>query len=338
MSMERYSRQMLFYDIGRHGQTLIGKSKVAVIGVGALGTVIANNLARAGVGYIRLVDRDYVELSNLQRQTLFDEQDFNERLPKSAAAARHLKRVNSEIRLDPVVADVNPSNVENLISDVDLVLDGTDNFETRFLLNDACVKNNIPWIYGAALGSCGTTMNIIPGQTPCIRCFIRDIPSPGKVQTCSSTGVLNMITGIVGCYESAEALKFITGSSSLSTKMLYIDIWRNSFETINLERDTGCPVCSENTYEFLNSQVRSYTTKLCGSNSFQIVPHQTGSIDFAEIAGKMKKLGDVEYNNFLLKFYGEPFEITLFPDGRAIIKNVDDENVAKSIYSEYLGI
>ncbi|MBA1334541.1 MAG: Molybdopterin-synthase adenylyltransferase [Firmicutes bacterium] len=338
MSLERYSRQMLFYDIGQHGQTLIGKAKVAIIGVGALGTVIANNLARAGVGYIRLVDRDYVELSNLQRQTLFDEQDFNERLPKSAAAARHLKRVNSEIHVDPVVTDVNPSNVESLISDVDLVMDGTDNFETRFLINDACVKNSIPWIYGAALGSCGTTMNIIPGQTPCIRCFIRDIPSPGKVQTCSSAGVLNMITGIVGCYESVEALKFITGSPDLNTKMLYIDIWKNSFEAIKLERDTGCPVCSGNTYEFLDSQVRSYTTKLCGSNSVQIVPHKTGRINFEEIADRMKKLGKVEYNSFLLKFYAGSFELTLFPDGRAIIKNVDDENVAKSIYSEYLGI
>lgn len=237
---ERYARQMIFKGIGEEGQHRLSQAKVAIIGMGALGTVLANNLVRAGVGHIRLVDRDYVELSNLQRQTIYSEADAQERLPKAVAATQYLKKVNSEIVLEPIIKDVNPLNVENIIAGCHLVLDGTDNLETRFLLNDASLKNNIPWIYGGALGSHGMTMNIIPGETACLRCFLRGLGQRTQ-ETCATTGVLNMLTGIIACYESAEALKILIGSPQVRKNILYLDIWNNEFMEIDIEPQEECP-------------------------------------------------------------------------------------------------
>lgn len=335
---DRYSRQILFHGIGSEGQQKIANSKVLVVGMGALGTVIANSLCRAGVGYLRLVDRDYVELSNLQRQTIYDEQDVENNLPKAAAAVRHLQKVNSEIVLEPVVSDVNSGNIEYLIDGMDLILDGTDNFETRFLINDACIKHNIPWIYGGAIGSTGMSMNIIPGKTACFRCLVSEPRTPSSSPTCSSMGVLGMLTGIIGCLESAEALKILIGSSKICTNLCVVDIWENTINYINIPKSPECPTCGQGCYDFLNSMKGSYTSSLCGRDSIQVIPSKMGNMDFPALSNKLSPLGSVKYNQYILNFAVNNIEITLFKDGRAIIKNVKDEGAAKSVYSEYIGL
>lgn len=335
---ERYSRQIVFKGIGEEGQEKLGRSRVVVIGMGALGTVIANNLCRAGVGYLRLVDRDYVEISNLQRQAIYNEQDVRENLPKAVAAVEHLQKVNSEITLDPVVSDVNSSNIEQLIEGVDLVLDGTDNLETRFLINEACHKHRLPWIYGAALMSYGMTMNIIPGVTPCLRCIYKSIPAPGSRPTCSSAGVLSMITGIIGCLEASEALKILTGSPGVRKNLFMIDVWDSTSHYVEIEIAPECPTCGQSRYDFLGNLQGSYTTSLCGRDSVQVIPAGTGEVDFNALSEKLRSLGTVKHNRFILNFTVGKLEISLFKDGRAIIKNVKDENAAKSVYSEYIGL
>ena len=334
--MNRYARQSIFRHIGEAGQQKILGAKVAIIGMGALGTVSANNLCRAGVGYIRMVDRDYVELTNLQRQILYNEDDATQRIPKAVAAAGHLSRVNSEITLEPVVADVNASNIENLIGDVDLVLDATDNWEIRLLINEACHKNSIPWIYCGALGAQGMTMNIMPGG-PCLRCFVPGSPG-GSSESCSTTGVLNMITNAIASVQTAEAIKILIGSEYISKKLLTMDLWTNYIKHIAVEQDVNCPVCGQGKYEFLGKTTGSYTTNICGSNSVQVVPANPTKPDFSVLAGRLRKIGEVKFNQFTLVFSGDKYEITLFADGRAMIKNAVDEASAKSIYTEYIGI
>lgn len=337
MISERYSRQIIMNEIGEAGQELLQKSRAAIIGMGALGTVIANNLARAGVGYLRLIDRDYVDLSNLQRQLLFSESDIKDNLPKAVAAARHLEQINSEIIIEPVVNDVNNRNIEQFLENIDLVLDGTDNFETRFLINDACIKKNTPWIYGSALGGYGMTMNIIPGITACFRCLIRTFPSPGNLPTCSTVGVLNMIIGIIGCYQSGEALKILIKSPSVNRKFLVIDLWRNMTDYLDIPQDKKCLTCVRHEYEFLQENLNPTISNLCGSNSIQIMPAIPGKVELSELGESLGKIGTVTYNRFLLKFINAETEFTLFPDGRAIIKNVQDAQTAKSIYAKYIG-
>jgi adenylyltransferase/sulfurtransferase len=336
---ERYSRQIVFPGIGEEGQKKLSSSKVAVIGTGALGTVIANNLCRAGVGYMRLVDRDYVEISNLQRQSIYDEEDVRENLPKAVAAVNHLQKVNSEITLEPVVSDVNARSIEKLIENVDLVLDGTDNLETRFLINEACHKHHLPWIYGGALQSYGMTMNILPGDdTPCFRCMYTGMPASGSQPTCSSAGVLNMITGVIGCMESAEAVKILTGSPEVNKQLFMIDVWENTARYLEVQKAPECPTCGQGHYDFLDNLKGSYTTSLCGRDSVQVIPARTGDVDFTALSERLKQLGSVKYNRFILNFTVGKLEISLFKDGRAIIKNVKDANMAKSVYSEYIGL
>lgn len=335
---ERYSRQIAFKGVGEEGQEKLSKARVLIVGAGALGSVIANNLCRAGVGFLRLVDRDYVELSNLQRQVIYNEQDVKENLPKAVAAVNHLQKVNSDITLEPVVCDVNGGNIEKLMEGIDLVLDGTDNMETRLLVNDACQKLQIPWVYGGALMSYGMSMNIIPGETACFRCFNPNIPPPGSMPTCSSAGVLSMITGIIACIESTEALKILTGSPEVRKNLFVIDIWNNSADYVEIAKNPECPTCGQKQYEFLESMKGSYTAKLCGRDSVQVVPAHAGEVDLKAVAEKLKNLGTVKVNPFLLKFTAENIEISLFKDGRAIIKSAKDENMAKSIYAEYIGL
>jgi molybdopterin/thiamine biosynthesis adenylyltransferase len=251
---ERYARQMAFQGIGDEGQEKLKAAKVLIVGMGALGSVIANNLCRAGVGLLRFVDRDYVELSNLQRQVIYNEQDVKDNLPKAIAAAKHLEKVNSTITLEPIVSDVNSGNVEKLLEDIDLVLDGTDNMETRLLVNDACQKHQVPWIYGGALMSYGMSMNIIPGETACFRCFNPNIPPVGSMPTCSSAGVLSMITGIVACIESTEALKILTGSSEVRKTLFVIDVWNNSAQYVEIAKRPECPSCGKKQYDFLETR------------------------------------------------------------------------------------
>ncbi len=264
MDLSRYARQTIFQRIGPEGQRKLLSSRVAVVGLGALGSVIANNLCRAGVGFIRLIDRDKIELSNLQRQTIFDERDAREHTPKAMAAYEHLIRVNSEISLEPVVTEVNTANIEGLLKDVQLVLDGTDNPEVRHLINEACHKLGIPWIYGGVLGSLGTTMNILYGDGPCFRCFSPQIPAPGSYPTTSTVGVLNSITGIIGSVESAEALKILVGSPDVRRSLFIVDVWDSTAEFFEVDRNPDCPVCGKKHYELLDTLNQSHAEHIDG--------------------------------------------------------------------------
>lgn len=338
MDDSRYSRQIVYANIGAEGQQKLLNSTVAIIGLGALGTVSANNLARAGVGRIKLIDRDYVSLSNLQRQTLYNEDDVDREMPKAAAAYEHLKKVNSMIQLEPVITDVNSSNIEGMIKDCDLVLDATDNFEIRLLINEACQEYKIPWIYCAAVGSIGMTMNIIPDQTPCFQCMTGESTSFENHETCSTVGVLNMITNIMASVQSAEAVKILTGSDRIRDTLLYFDIWENSVEFLKVERNESCSVCGEHHYAYFNQAGGTYTTSLCGRNEIQVIPMKKSDINFDSLAKSLDKLGKVSYNNFMLTFHDETIGFKLFKDGRAMIENAKDSNHAKSIYSEYIGL
>ena len=336
--LERYKRQITYHNIGEEGQEKLISSRVCIIGTGALGSIIANNLCRAGVGFLRLIDRDIVEEVNLQRQILFTERDVKDGLTKVEAAFNHLSQINSEVTIEPITADVNSSNVERFISDVDLVIDGTDNFEIRFLLNEACIKNGIKWIYGGVVASGGATMNILLGDNPCFRCFMTEMPEPGSYDTCSSIGVLNSITGIIGSYEASEAMKILLGSDEISHELLAIDIWDNSIDYLEVEKNPDCPVCIHGKYEMLNAPVSSYTVSLCGQDAWQVVPDGDHQIDIKAISEKLTNAGEVKLTKFMLSFKNESVEFKLFPDGRAIVNDVKDGSVARSIYAEYIGI
>lgn len=335
--MERYSKQILFSDIGMEGQNRLKNSKVIIIGCGALGTVISNNLARAGVGYIKIVDRDYIELSNLQRQLLFDEEDIEENLPKAIAAKRKLQRINSDIKIDTEVVDVNSRNIEKLCSDMDLILDATDNFSTRYLINDTAIKLNIPWIYGGVIGSMGMLTSIIPGATPCFRCFMPKPPASGSVDTCDTMGVLNGITSIVASYQSTEALKILTGNEkSLIEGLLYIDIWNSDFEYIKPSKKEDCRACGSEDFEFLE-RAEEDAISLCGKNSVQVNPFSS-QISVESIINKLSSMDiEVKKNSFFLKFEIDDVIFTLFYDGRAILKGVTDLNKARTLYAKYIG-
>jgi adenylyltransferase/sulfurtransferase len=328
---------MTFSGIGEAGQRKLLESKAAILGLGALGTVVAGSLARSGVGFLRLIDRDYVELSNLERQTLFTEEDARKETPKAIAAAEHLSEVNSHISLEPVVTDLNSGNVEALIAGADLLLDGSDNFEVRFLLNEACHKARLPWVYGGALGSTGAVMNILPGG-PCFRCFIPEMPPAGTYPTCSTRGILNQCTGIIGAYEAVEALKILTGSPAVSRQYLSLDIWNNSADYMTLEPNPDCPVCARGDYELLGKPPLSSSLSLCGRNAVQIIPGRKTAIDFETLARGLEKAGQVKWNPYMLSFEGPRGSFNLFPDGRAVIKNTADEGAARSLYAEYIGL
>jgi len=338
----RYSRQTLLPEIGIAGQERLLASSVAVIGCGALGTVIASGIVRAGVGRVRIVDRDYVELNNLQRQVLFDEDDIAEGLPKAIAAARKLSKVNSHVDIDPIVADVNPDNVERMIDGVDLVLDGTDNFETRLLVNDACVKHTIPWIYGAVISTYGMTMSIVPHQTMCFRCFVPEMPLPGSVPTCDTVGVLGAAANVVGSLEVAQALRLLTHREEpVQPRLIYLDVWEGIWEEMEMHKqETDCPACDLGRYEFLEAQEGHRAITLCGRDAVQIRPRVGAGrpFSFAQLAERLQSVGEVQYNDFLLRFRTDHHELTIFPDGRTIVKGVGDEAEAKSMYARYVGL
>ncbi len=338
---DRYSRQILFEGIGEEGQGRIGQSNVVIIGCGALGAVQAETLARAGVGKLTLVDRDFVEASNLQRQIIFDESDALNRLPKAIAAAARIARVNSGIRVDPIVADVNFENIEEIISGASVVMDGTDNFETRFLINDACVKSATPWVYGAAVGSYGLTMTIVPGSSPCLRCVLEVMPEPGSGPTCDTAGVIMPIVTTIASIQAAEALKLLTGQMNrLHRSLITIDVWDFQFNRFDLSRSDdrdGCPVCSRGEYSCLRGAGRQVTTTLCGRNAVQIARTGHRGIDFAELAERLKSAGDVAFNDFLLRFRVDGYDITVFRDARSIIRGTTDPAVARGLYARYIG-
>jgi molybdopterin-synthase adenylyltransferase len=341
--LDRYSRQTLFAPIGKVGQERLRASSVTIIGCGALGTVLANNLCRAGIGRITIADRDYIEMNNLQRQVLFDEEDVARRLPKAVAAAEKLRRTNSETKIEALVEDINADGIESLVRNTDLVLDATDNFETRYLINDVCVKHKRPWIYSGVIASYGVTMNILPGDTPCLRCVFPEMPLPGTTPTCDTAGVLNGIVGAITGVASTEALKILLNSDKISRAMFWMDLWENTCDHIELPRQLDCPTCGQHHYEFLDTLSGSYSTSLCGRNAVQVRsakrPDMPGvSLNLADLAERLRPVGEVSYNEFLLRFLVDGYELTVFPDARAIIKGTDDEQVARSVYARYIGM
>ena len=335
----RYSRQILFDEIGKSGQEKLLKSKVLLVGCGALGAAHAEILARAGIGFLRIVDRDFVEFSNLQRQTLYSELDAKERLPKAIAAKKRLTKINSEIEVEAIVADVNHSNVESYIEDVDIVLDGTDNFQIRYLINDACVKLEKTWIYGAAVSSYGATMTIIPNKTPCLRCIFEEIPSIGSAPTCDTAGVIQPIITSVSAIQTTEALKILTGNSgALHKSLINIDVWRNDWRKIKLSApNEDCETCAKRNFEFLEAKNADFFTALCGRDAVQIQPPNASPIDLQTLAAKLKNSGEIKLNEYLLRLKVENYEITVFKDARAIIRGTDDISTARSIYAKYIG-
>jgi molybdopterin/thiamine biosynthesis adenylyltransferase len=336
---DRYSRQTRFAPIGEAGQQRLASARVLIIGLGALGTVAADQIVRAGVGFVRLIDRDFVELSNLQRQSLFDEQDVRNNLPKAVAAEGRLRQINSSVQIEAKVEDVNPSNIEDFVTDVDLVLDALDNFETRFVLNDACAKHRRPWIYTAAVGSYGLVMPIISGTTPCLRCLMGSLPAPGTSPTCETSGVVAPITHIIASIQVAEALKFLTGNlDPADVRLTAYDVWSHRFQRIEVGTDSmaTCPVCSQGDFEYLQGNpLRTIT--LCGRNAVQLIPEVKGDIDFEQLSKSIGAFGRVEFNDFLLRCSAPPYELTLFKDGRAIVKGTEEAGTARSIYSKMVG-
>lgn len=336
----RYARQEAFFGIGKEGQKKLLESRVAVIGLGALGTVTANNLARAGIGFLRLIDRDYVELSNLQRQSLYTEADAEEAVPKAVAACQHLKQINSGISLEAVITDVNSGSIDHLIEDVDLIMDATDNFEVRMLINEACHHYQKPWIYGGVLGASGMTMNFMPQKDqPCLCCIMGTETSvPGTEPTCATAGVLNTATNIIASLQCTEAIKILTGSEAIRKQLLVMDLWENRFELITAEKDPDCPVCSKGIYEHYGKRLGMQSSSLCGRDAVQIIPKKLGNVDFDSLAADLQHLGNVKCSPYTLDFDNGEIQIKLFKNGRAIIKHVNDENKAKSIYAEYIGL
>ena len=336
---DRYSRQILYPGIGPDGQKRLLNSRVLIVGCGALGSSHSELLARAGVGFLRIVDRDFVEASNLQRQTMFTESDAEVRLPKAVAAANHIKQINSDVVVDAVVADVNNSNVEHLIDTFDLVIDGTDNFSTRYLVNDACVKHKKNWIYGAAVGSYGVTMTIRPHQTACLRCVFEELPAAGTAPTCDTAGVLMPIISIVSSLQVTEALKLLTGNiSELHGSLMQFDVWTSDWRKINpgLPRP-DCPTCGLLTFESLAADATRQAAVLCGRDAVQILPTSPTSINFQSLAARLEGAGDVKFNDYLLRFRTGEFELTVFPDARSIIRGTDEINTARSLYAKYIG-
>jgi molybdopterin-synthase adenylyltransferase len=337
--LRRYSRQMLLPAIGVAGQQRLSAARVVVIGVGALGTVLASGMVRAGVGFVRLVDRDFIEEHNLQRQLLFDEDDITANLPKAVAAARKLRRINHQVEVEPVVADVIPDNVESLITDCDLVLDGGDNFEVRLLLNDACLKHRRPWIYGAAIGTYGMTMPFLPSEGPCFRCMLADLPAPGSTDTCDTVGVLGTAPQVIAALQVTEALKLLTGHpEALCRDLRYLDVWTGAIERVQLAKgETPCPSCDEGRFEFLEAQAGSWATALCGREAVQVTVRRAARVDFARLAERLCAVGQVAYNDYMMRLKVEDYELTLFPDGRAIITGCTDPALARTLYTRYLG-
>lgn len=336
----RYDRQSVLAEIGKEGQRRLSESTVAVVGLGALGSVSADLLARAGVGHLRLIDRDFLEMNNLQRQVLYDEQDLKENLPKAIAAQRKIQKINSEIEVKAEVSDLNSSTVHELLSGANLILDGTDNFETRFLVNDFSLSANIPWIYGGAIGAEGMTYVILPGEGPCLRCIFKEAPRPEEVQTCDHIGVLASVSHTVASVQVLEAIKILVGKKQASDRKLRtFNLWSHEFRGLNVSDLSRhpCDSCSKRDYIFLAERNGTKAVSLCGRNAVQIINYSHDRLDFKKLSDKLKGMMAVEFNEYLLKCNWNQFEMTVFANGRAIVKGTDDLGQAKSIYAKYIG-
>jgi molybdopterin/thiamine biosynthesis adenylyltransferase len=334
----RYSRQELFAGIGRDGQARIRAATAVVVGCGALGTHLSETMARAGVGTLRIVDRDFVEPSNLQRQSLFDEADAAAALPKAVAAQRRLLRINSEVRVEAVVADLVPENAGALLAGADVVLDGTDNFEARFLVNDVCVRDGIPWVYGACVGSYGLALAVRPRRTPCLRCLLEKMPDPGSGPTCDTAGVVAPIVQVVAGIQGAEALKLLAGHpEALLPGVVTVDLWQAQFEVMDLRgRAPWCPACTEGRFDYAQATAGG-TAVLCGRDAVQLRPPPGVQVALPALAERLRPLGEVKSNEYLLRFTAEGHEMAVFADGRAIVKGVDSPAAARALYARYIG-
>ena len=339
-NLARYKRQTIFPGIGEEGQHKLLAARVLVVGCGATGTVIANHLARAGVGHLTVVDRDFIELNNLQRQLLYDEQDLADNLPKAAAAERKLRAINSEIEVRGLVTDVNAQNIEDLMAGMTLVMDGTDNFEARYIVNDACIKHNIPWIYTGAVSSYGMSQTIIPGKTACLRCLFNDIPPAGSTATCDTAGVVGPVVSVLASVSATEAIKLIVGQGDINEGIIHMDLWYNSFEQFgNGGPRPDCPACGQRNFEFLNQEIGAQSVSLCGRDAVQIRQPGSGILPLAQLAERLQSVSQITaQNDYLLRFTVDNYDITLFADARAIIKGTQDETVARGLYAKYVGV
>jgi len=340
-NLDRYHRQMLFPDLGREGQERLHAARALVCGCGALGTVLANTLARAGVGHLRIVDRDFVETNNLQRQVLFDEEDVARRMPKAVAAAEKLRRVNSEIVIEPIVADVDHTNITELAGDVGVIVDGTDNFETRFLVNDYAVKHDLPWVYGGCIAAEGQTMTILPHDTPCLRCLMQETPPPGTTPTCDTAGILGPIVNVVASIQALEAIKILSGNrDAVNRTLMVFELWDNHLRQVKVAslRERGdCPTCNLGQFPWLNGERGSHSAVLCGRNAVQLAQPGGGKLDLESLAKKLAGVGRIERNPFLLRLEVGENVLTVFADGRAIIGGTDNIATARTLYARYIG-
>lgn len=347
--LARYQRQMIFPPLGEAGQRRLQAARVVIVGCGATGTALSNQLVRAGVGRVRIIDRDFIELNNLQRQILFDEDDIAANLPKAEAAAAKLRRVNRDVEIEAVVADVNPGNVLDLIGDADVVMDGTDNFSTRFLLNDACLKLGKPWVYTGVIASYGLTSTYIPdaavaklpgerSATGCLRCFLPDVPAPGETATCDTAGVVGPAVALITAVAAGEALKLMVGTGKLNPGVIHLDVWSHDYERFQTARRPDCPACAEHDYAFLNARVGTTSAALCGRNAVQVAVTGAARLDLAAVARQLQGVAQsVLVNEYLVRAQIDGYEFTVFPDNRAIIKGTEDEDLAKTLYARYIG-
>ncbi len=340
-ALARYIRQVRYPGLGPDGQRRLLASRVLICGCGALGSVLANTLARTGVGRLRIVDRDFLELSNLQRQVLYDEDDVAAGLPKAVAAEAKLRRINSQIEIEAIVADVDHTNIGRLLEGVDVIVDGTDNFETRFLLNDAAVKFGIPWVYGGCVGAEGRTMTILPGDTACLRCLMQDAPPPGTTATCDTAGVLAPAVNVVASWQASEAIKILSGHREACSRVLQVfDLWDNRIRQIQLDslRETAdCPTCRHGDFAWLDGRRGSHTAVLCGRNAVQLSYPDRHATSLEVLERQLADVGRVTRNRFLLRLEVDKYQITVFPDGRAIVAGTDDVAEARTVHAQYIG-
>lgn len=337
---ERYSRQIIYQRIGMPGQERLKKSCVLIVGCGGLGSGAAQILARAGIGCLRLVDRDYLELKDLQHQLLFDENDIREGLPKAIAAKRKLKKINASIKIEAHVEDVNRHTVEKLVENADLVMDGADNFGTRYLLNEVCVKNKIPWIYGDCSAGTGKTMNIIPGETPCFQCVFKPNEKAGRLPASEDVGIFGPVVNAIASLQCAEALKILSGNTnSINRTMRMLDLWENQYQEIDIHKaneQKNCPVCDYLQYNFLNGKYGTTYASVIGNNSVQLIPFEKKDLDLMEVAIQLAEYGDPLYNEFVLRLEVDAYELAVFRDGRALIKGTTDIAIARNIFTKYI--
>lgn len=334
MNSDRYSRQEILSEIGSEGQKKLSEGTVLVLGLGALGSVSSTLLARGGVGNLLLVDRDIVELNNLQRQILYSEEDVGE--AKAAVAARRLKKANSEIKVEGLAIDLNYQNIEKSMEGVDVVVDGTDNMETRFLVNDFCVKNGIPFIYGGSIATYGMTLTILPKKGPCLRCLFPQMPVPGTLPTCDTFGILNTVPAIIASIQTTEAMKLLIGVEPRRTLLIY-DPWHNDQQDIKMSMNENCRCCAKEEYDFLDAKERDVVVALCGRDVCSVTPPKGAKVSFEDLEERLGKVGKTRSGIATLTLSVDDYEITLFKDGRALIKGTSDESKARSLYSRYIG-